>query len=118
MHEGLQIIAEGKLAVLIDACDPCMGQCLRTPKLLYKLKSFENISLLELYLKRLKDLGNLAQQKYGKNNLQRDPILPVICVNDHEIEEVEQELVKNNYFGYSGLLCFSTVKESKLFSNV
>jgi len=66
-----------------------MGQKLGTPKLLYRFKSFENTSLLELYLKRLKDLGSLAQQKYGKKHFQRDPILPIICVNDHEIEEVE-----------------------------
>lgn len=105
----MQLIAEGKVSVLIDACDPCIGQRLGSPKLLYKFKSFENISLLELYLKRLKDLGSLAQQKYGKKHFQRDPILPIICVNDHEIEEVEQELIKNNYFGYSGLYCFSTV---------
>ena len=109
MEEGLQIIAEGKVSVLIDACDPAFGQKLGTPKLLYKIKSFDNVSLLELYLKRLKDLGSLATQKYGKKQYQRDPILPIICVNDHEIEEVEQELIKNNYFGYSGLLCFSTV---------
>ena len=67
------------------------------------------MNLLQFYLKRLKDLGSLAEQKFGKHVRNRDPLLPIICVNDHEIEVVEDQLNKNNYYGYNGLLCFSTV---------
>jgi hypothetical protein len=67
------------------------------------------MNLLQFFLGRIRDLGNLAIQKYGSKLKNRDPILPIICVNDHEIEEVEELLNKNNYYGYNGLLCFSTV---------
>jgi hypothetical protein len=67
------------------------------------------MNLLQFYLKRFKDLGSLAEQRFGKHIKNRDPLLPIICVNDNEIERVEQQLNANNYYGYNGLLCFSTV---------
>jgi len=46
MDEGLLLIAKGKVSVLIDACDPEMGQKLGCPKLLYKFKHLDGLSLL------------------------------------------------------------------------
>ena len=52
----------------------------------------------------------MAINKYGKGfEIDREPILPVICVNELDVDKVEEELLKNNYYGYKGVLCFSCV---------
>lgn len=61
IDEGLKLIAEGKVSILIDTCDPDLSQKLGCPKLLYKFKHLDGMNLLQFYLKRLKDLGSLAE---------------------------------------------------------
>ena len=61
IDDGLKLIAEGKVSILFDACEPVMSQKLKTPKILYKFKHLGGMNLLQFYLKRLKDLGSLAE---------------------------------------------------------
>lgn len=35
--------------------------------------------------------------------------MPVICVNEVDIDIVDQRLINNDYYGYKGLLCFCCV---------
>jgi len=89
INDGLKLIAEGKVSVIIDACDPSLHQKLGCPKLLYRFEALNNMNLLEFILKRLKDLGSLAEKKHGKIIEHRDPIIPIICVNETEIDLIE-----------------------------
>lgn len=68
------------------------------------------MSIIEIIVSRLKDLGSIAIGKYGKGfEIEREPILPVICVNELDVDIVEEELLKNDYYGYKGILCFGCV---------
>jgi len=61
-------------------------------------------------LTRLKGLGRLSVEKFGKNySKDREPIFVVICVNELDLDVVEEELLKNEYYGYKGILCFGCV---------
>jgi hypothetical protein len=75
-------------------------------------------NILEIILQRLKNLGKLAISKYGKGyESAREPIMPVICVNEVDIDIVEDRLITNNYYNYKGLLCFCCVRILKICKN-
>lgn len=112
VDKGLKIIAEGKVCVIIDATEPALNLNLNQTKILKKLNLPVKHNFLEFVLKRLKSLGNFAIEKYGKlYKSRRDAIMPIIVSNHMDIEAVENELIKNNYFGYKGLICFSVVRK-------
>lgn len=68
-----------------------------------------DMSLLEYYIHRLRGLSRLAVKSYGKNfDKQREPILLFIQTNESEIDMVDQFLLKFDYFGYQGVICFAT----------
>jgi hypothetical protein len=68
-----------------------------------------DMSLLEYYLHRLKGLSRLAIKQFGKNfEKHREPILVFIQTNESQIDQVDQFLLKFDYFGYQGIICFAT----------
>ena len=110
IDKSLKMIANGMLSVIIDCSEAEISRELGIPKLLKKLDVPNRLSLVEIITKRLKDLGAVAVSKYGRGfEIEREPILPVICVNELDVDQVEEELLKNDYFGYKGILCFGCV---------
>jgi len=68
-----------------------------------------DMSLLEYYLRRLKGLSRLAIKQFGKNfEKQREPILVFMQTNESQIDQVDLFLLKFDYFGYQGIICFAT----------
>ena len=68
-----------------------------------------DMSLLEMYLHRLKGLSRFAVKLFGKNfEKQREPILVFVQTNETQIDAVDQFLLKFEYFGYQGIICFAT----------
>ena len=115
IESSLKMIANGLLSIVIDCSDPEISRKLGEPKALKKLDLPNNLSLLEIIICRLKDLGTVATGKYGKGfEWEREAILPVICVNELDVEKVEEELLKNDYFGYKGILCFGCVSSTSV----
>lgn len=107
---GLKIIAQGKVCLIIDATEPSLNLNLSRTKILKKLNLPKKVNYLEFILKRMKSLCDRAIAQYGKlYKTRRDAIMPIIVSNHLDIESVESELIKNNYFGYKGLICFSIV---------
>ena len=110
-EDGLKLISEGKLAVILDFSTFDEELCLDTLKLKHKPKWSLDLTILEYYLIRIKSIGRYATQKFGVNHDQgRDPILVLLQCNDMNMEEIDDFLVTKRYFGYQGLICFTTVK--------
>lgn len=110
VNKGLKFIAEGKVCIIIDATEPSLNLNLNQTKILKKLNLPSKYNFLEFILKRLKSLGEKAVQTHGKlYKSRRDPIMPIIISSHLDIEPIENELIKNNYYGYKGLICFSIV---------
>lgn len=114
IEQSLKLISEGKISVILDASNPFQLAESETPVCTSNLNLNLPIdfSILEFFLNRLKDLGNLAIEKFGKNYEQkREAILAIICLSEGDIDEVEETLLSKNYYGYEGVLCFCTVKK-------
>lgn len=115
IEKSLKMISEGKMCVVIDATASMQLLESDEPACTKKNLGFGlpvNFSILEFFFKRLKDLGSLAVEKFGKNHgFNREPILVVVAVSEGDIDEVDEELVKNGYYGYQGVLCFCTVRK-------
>lgn len=118
--KGLKLIAEGKVCIIIDATEPALNLNLNQAKILKKLNLPQKQNFLEFILKRLKSLGDYAISRHGKlYKSSRDAIMPIIISNYLDIEAVESVLIRNNYFGYKGLICYSivTIFSLKIFFN-
>lgn len=103
-------ISQGAVAVVIGDLNPAQSQGLSSPKILTALDVPGKINLIKFLLSRLRDLGRFSIQRFGKNySHDREPIFAVICVNELDVDQVEEELLKNDYFGYKGILCFGCV---------
>ena len=109
-EDGLKLISEGKLAVIIDFSTFDQDLNLDVLKLKHRPKWALDLTILEYYLIRIKSIGRYATQKFGMNHDQgRDPILVLLQCNDMNMEEIDDFLVNKRYFGYQGLICFTTV---------
>lgn len=65
-------------------------------------------SILEMILKKLKTLGDYCIMKYGRNfKGPREPIMVLLMANEYEIGNLEDFLISNRYFNYSGIICLS-----------
>lgn len=110
VDSALKLIANGQVCVIIDCSDPSISIELGEPKVTKMLDFPVKKNILQILLERLKNLGKLAIKTYGKGyESAREPIMPVICVNELDIDTVEDKLISNNYYGYKGLLCFCCV---------
>ena len=110
IEQSLKMIAKGKMCVVIDCTAVAKSLSGGQPKILKKLNFPVKMNLLEFFLTRLKDLGSLVVRKFGKGyTSNREPILPIFCVNEADIDAVENNLLSENYYGYKGMLCFCTV---------
>jgi len=113
-HErGYRAISEGKVAVVIDASDPSKDYARqeRGSSMLDSSKDSPNINRLTNILNKLREIGDQAIKLYGKNfEGIREPIMPILCVSEAEIDIVEKYLVDNNYLEYKGFMCLSIVK--------
>lgn len=111
VDSALRVIANGQVCVILDCSDPSISIDLEEPKVTKKLDFPVKKNILQIKLQRLKNLGKLAVSKFGKGyESSREPIMPVICVNESDIDIVEDRLISNNYYGYKGLLCFCCVR--------
>jgi hypothetical protein len=112
-ENGLKLISEGKLAVILNFSGFKEDMNLKGPRALNEPNWPWKISLLEFYLYRLKGLSRLAIKNYGKNfSKSREPIFVFIQANEKEIDAIDNYMVKHDYFGYKGIICFSTVRFS------
>ena len=105
---GLKCISEGKLCVVLQASG--MGQRVgyTGPKICHKLDSELDCSAIEFFLKKLKAVGERAVGKFGKSYKgNRQPIMVLLMANEYQIEEIEEFLVSNRYFGYTGIIVLS-----------
>jgi UDP-N-acetylglucosamine pyrophosphorylase len=102
---GLKTISEGKLGVVINAAGIANGDQIRGPKILSKPPWALNMTVLECYLQKLKNLSQFAIEKYGKNFVgKREAILVLLIANENEIDEVDEFLIANKYFQYPGVI--------------
>ena len=109
--KGLKAISEGKLAIILDFSPLDQKLQLETLKIKHKPKWPLDVSFVQYCLQKIKSLGKHAVSVYGKNyETERDPILVLIQCNDYNLEEIDEYLVKNRYFGYQGLICFPIVR--------
>ena len=66
------------------------------------------MSSVEIVLKKMRMIGQRAISKYGKNyKSTREPIMILIMANEHQIENIENTLVEEQYFDYKGVICLS-----------
>jgi hypothetical protein len=109
-ENGLKLISEGKLAVMLNFSGFKEELNMGNKRALYKPKWDMDITLLEFYLHRFKGLSRLAVKNYGKNyQKSREPILVFIQTNETQIDAIDNYMLKHDYFGYQGIICFSTV---------
>lgn len=119
IEQSLRLISQGKMCTVIDATCPLQLMEEKEP---VSTKKFDlglplKFTILEFFLKRLKDLGNLAVEKFGRNfQGKREPILVIICVSEGDVDEVDEVLERENYYGYEGVLCFCTVRMEIMFN--
>lgn len=111
INKGLKVISEGKLAVMINFSGFKEDLGLDSNRAIYTPAWSQNITLVEFYLHRLKGISRLAVNRYGKNySKQREPILVFIQTNETQIDTLDNHMLKYDYFGYQGIICFSTVR--------
>jgi len=107
---GYDLIAQGKVALILNVSGMGNKLQLGSPKCLHPLAWFDNKSLLEYYITRVRALGDAALSKHGKKYTKsRAPILLFVMANDKNVQQIDDALVKNNYYGYHGIICFSSV---------
>lgn len=75
---------------------------LRTPD------SVLNMNTIQMIFNKLKNIGDKAIAKYGKNYASsREPIMILMLANEYEIENIEKHLVSHKYYDYKGVICLS-----------
>lgn len=113
---GLETISQGKLGVIINFSGVCSQLNLPLPKALYSNMLPGNMSILEYFIRKVKAVGEQAYRRVGKfNSMRRDPILIMIQTNEKNHDIIDAFLVKHKYFNYSGVIEFTTVKNSQTF---
>jgi UDP-N-acetylglucosamine/UDP-N-acetylgalactosamine diphosphorylase len=104
--KGMQLISEGKVAVMITAgLSNKYGHT--EPKPLIKPDWELNSTVFHFFLERLRQVGNRAVKQWGTQfKSKRQPILLYLMVNSLEMEEVDRYLASHNFFGYPGIITF------------
>ena len=109
-ENGLRLISEGKLAIMLNFSGFKEELGLEQVRALHKPQWSLDITLVEFFLHRFKGLSRLAVKNYGKNYpTQREPILVFIQASETQIDAIDNYMLKHDYFGYQGIVCFSTV---------
>lgn len=107
---GMKAIADGKVCVIINGAGLAEKMKLTHPKICYYPGWPLECSVIEYFLKRLKGIGQCALKKYEKGyEGNREPIMVLLMINEYEIDEIENFLVGERYFGYTGIICLSQV---------
>lgn len=107
-EEGLESIARGELGVIINSAGISASDSVSKPKVMHYPKWKLECSLLEYVLKKLKTIGDYAINKFGRNfKGPREPIMVLLMANEYEIGNLEDFLITNRYFNYSGIICLS-----------
>lgn len=107
-EEGLESISRGEVCAVINSSGISNSELVAKPKVMHEFDWKLDISLLEVYLRKLKILGDHAIQKYGRNfKGPREPIMVLLMANEYEIGNLENFLITNRYFNYSGVICLS-----------
>ena len=112
---GLKTISEGQLCVIVNGAGTGDMLSKGVPKMAFKPKWELDCTLIEYLLNKLRVIGDVAVKAHGKNfKGNRQPIMVLLMANEYQIEDVEQFLVKNKYFFYTGIICLSQVKTHNL----
>lgn len=106
--EGLLSISRGEVCAVINSSGVSNSDLIAKPKVMHQFDWKLDISILEVYLRKLKILGDHAMQKHGRNfKGPREPIMVLLMANEYEIGNLENYLISNRYFNYSGVICLS-----------
>ena len=106
-EKSLKLISEGKVAFLVNAGMNRRFSEDQGPKCLHVPDWGSELSLLELVVKRAKEIGSSAVAAFGKNfEKKREPISIYLMVNSSEIIQVQNYLVTQKHFGYFGIITF------------
>lgn len=109
--KGLRMISEGKVCVILNGSGLSEHMKLKKPKISHYPGWPLECSVIEYFLKKLRGIGQCAVKTYGKNfSGNREPIMVLLMVNEYEIDDIENFLVGEKYFGYTGIICLSQVK--------
>jgi len=110
-ERGLQLISEGKIACVFNATELREDSYMTKPLCLTEIEySGTKMTLLQAAIHRIEYLGKLAVEKFGKkysNN--RSPILLLIETSEISSDQITSVLSKNKYFGYLGIISYTTV---------
>lgn len=98
---GLKIISQGKVCVVLNISGFHRTFNQKKAKCLHMLDFAGGITIIELFIKRLKNLGSMAIKKYGQNfERTREPILLILLSSAVEILEIDRFISSRNHFGY------------------
>jgi len=109
--DGLQIIADGKSAVLLMAGGQGTRLGFDHPKGMFNPGIPGVSSIFELFTLKVKRLNQIALESSG--NIQEDysygPLKLIIMTNEETLDEIVEFFEKNDYFGYRSIIFFPQV---------